>query len=72
MRACFLGQNICALGFGVATLQTPPLVVDEAGDPQAAPAKATPAQAVPTWDEHVSRKGETTVPWATPAVGTPL
>ena len=29
MRACFLGQNICALGFGVATLQTPPLVVDE-------------------------------------------
>lgn len=29
MRACFLGQNICALGFGVATLQTPPLVIDE-------------------------------------------
>lgn len=29
MRACFLGQNICALGFGVATLQTPPLLVDE-------------------------------------------
>ena len=29
MRACFLGQNVCALGFGVATLQTPPLVVDE-------------------------------------------
>ena len=29
MRACFLGQNICALGFGVATLQTPPLVMDE-------------------------------------------
>lgn len=25
MRACFLGQNICALGYGVATLQTPPL-----------------------------------------------
>lgn len=23
MRACFLGQNVCALGFGVATLQTP-------------------------------------------------
>lgn len=22
MRACFLGQNVCALGFGVATLQT--------------------------------------------------
>jgi hypothetical protein len=29
MRACFLGQNICALGFGVATLQTPPLLIDE-------------------------------------------
>jgi hypothetical protein len=29
MRACFLGQNICALGFGVATLQTPPLLRDE-------------------------------------------
>lgn len=29
MRACFLGQNICALGFGVATLQTPPLRPDE-------------------------------------------
>jgi hypothetical protein len=34
MRACFLGQNICALGFGVATLQTPPLLVDErTGEP---------------------------------------
>ena len=30
MRACFLGQNICALGFGVATLQAPPLVMDRA------------------------------------------
>jgi hypothetical protein len=29
MRTCFLGQSICALGFGVATLQTPPLLVDE-------------------------------------------
>jgi|GEM_PF-2544610 hypothetical protein len=29
MRACFLGQSVTALGFGVATLQTPPLVVDE-------------------------------------------
>ena len=25
MRACFLGQNICALGYGVAMVQTPPL-----------------------------------------------
>ena len=29
MRACFLGQNVCALGFGVAVVQSPPL--DEAG-----------------------------------------
>ena len=25
MRACFLGENVCALGFGVAIIQTPPL-----------------------------------------------
>jgi hypothetical protein len=31
MRACFLGQNICALGFGVATLQTPPLMSEPNG-----------------------------------------
>jgi len=24
MRACFLGQNVCALGFGVAMVQSPP------------------------------------------------
>jgi hypothetical protein len=28
MRACFLGQNVCALGYGVAMVQTPPLVPD--------------------------------------------
>ena len=34
MRACFLGQSICALGFGVATLQSPPLLLDErTGEP---------------------------------------
>lgn len=40
MRACFLGQNVCALGFGVATLQMPkledlpgtPLTTNTAGD----------------------------------------
>ena len=43
MRACFLGQNICALGFGVATLQTPPLLLDEqTGKP------------LPRDDEHVN------------------
>lgn len=25
MRACFLGQNVCALGYGVAMVQTYPL-----------------------------------------------
>ncbi len=41
MRACFLGQNVCALGFGVATLQTqPPLVDEQTGKP--------------VHDEHVS------------------
>ena len=29
MRACFLGQNVTALGFGVAMLQTPPLTEPE-------------------------------------------
>jgi hypothetical protein len=29
MRACFLGQSICNLGYGVATLQAPPLVMDQ-------------------------------------------
>lgn len=28
MRACFLGQNICNLGYGVAILQAPRLVLD--------------------------------------------
>lgn len=47
MRACFLGQNICALGYGVATLQVPPLVMDE-------PVKE-PLE-VPAADQHVRRK----------------
>jgi len=28
MRAGFLGQSICSLGFGIATLQAPRLVMD--------------------------------------------
>jgi hypothetical protein len=34
MRACFLRQNVCALGYGVATLQTPPLQDEDSGQPQ--------------------------------------
>ena len=32
MRACFLGQNVCALGYGVAMVQTPPLPQDHKPD----------------------------------------
>jgi len=35
MRACFLGQNICNLGYGVAILQAPRLVMDEPSRPPA-------------------------------------
>jgi hypothetical protein len=44
MRACFLGQNVTALGFGVAMLQTPPLPEPQQPlthfKPDAAPQKA--------------------------------
>ncbi len=43
MRACFLGQNICNLGYGVAILQAPRLVMDE-------PARTLPEEA----DGHVT------------------
>ena len=33
MRACFLGQNVCALGYGVAMLQSPPMLDEETGRP---------------------------------------
>jgi hypothetical protein len=43
MRACFLGQNLFALGFGVATLQAPALVNDQPGRPPTSKAsKAVP------------------------------
>ena len=48
MRACFLGQNVTALGFGVAMLQTPPLPEPElsenpARDPSNEPPATAPA-----------------------------
>jgi len=55
MRACFLGQNICALGYGVATLQAPPLVMD-------VPAEE-PLAAV---GEHVSDEKNTPAPLLLP------
>jgi hypothetical protein len=49
MRACFLGQNVCALGFGVATLQIPPVMSEPNGrEPYTAAgfaADVTPARA---------------------------
>ena len=50
MRACFLGQNVTALGFGVALLQTPPLPEPEPQQkadavPQKAPKPPEPAAA---------------------------
>jgi len=45
MRACFLGQNICALGFGVATLQMPPLMSEPNGRDWDLAADVTPARA---------------------------
>jgi hypothetical protein len=48
MRACFLGQNICGLGFGIATLHTPPLVMDHPAP------ESVESGAVLTIGQHVS------------------
>jgi hypothetical protein len=37
MRACFLGQNVCTLGFGVAMVQTPPLHEPQEGEVEIKP-----------------------------------
>jgi hypothetical protein len=37
MRACFLGQTVCALGYGVAIIQTPPLEPPGPGMPPSNP-----------------------------------
>ena len=47
MRACFLAQNICNLGYGVAILQAPRLVMDEPSRPPAeADTHVTPGHGV--------------------------
>jgi hypothetical protein len=51
MRACFLGQNVCALGFGVATLQTPPLMSEPNGR-EANPAAGFAAEVTPPRAAH--------------------
>jgi hypothetical protein len=50
MRACFLGQNICALGYGVATLQNPP--VHDPADEKDKPGQRPPYPAVMPADGH--------------------
>ena len=47
MRACFLGQNVTALGFGVALLQTPPLPEPKKPENPAADAGDEPAPRKP-------------------------
>jgi hypothetical protein len=59
MRACFLGQNICGLGFGVATLRTPPLVMDQPAselppDRIFQPESGEDSLSLSTVDQHVS------------------
>ena len=46
MRACFMGQNISALGNGSAILQTPPLPPEPVND-ASAPYPVTPAPKEP-------------------------
>jgi hypothetical protein len=45
MRACFLTQNVCALGYGVAMVQTLP--APEEPRPDCLPEQAKPARPTP-------------------------
>jgi hypothetical protein len=48
MRACFLGQSVCTLGFGVAVIQTPPAEDKPAPEgPAETPLLDMPADALP-------------------------
>jgi hypothetical protein len=42
MRACFLGQSVCALGYGVAMIQTLP--AEEKLPPEACPPALLPVK----------------------------
>ena len=54
MRACFLGQSICGLGFGVATLHAPRLVMDQPAAESPSGLLEEEAQAVLAPDQNVS------------------
>ncbi|HKU54187.1 MAG TPA: hypothetical protein VJP60_02400 [Rhizomicrobium sp.] len=68
MRACFLGQNICGLGFGVATLRTPPLVMDQPV-PESPPGSPEETLTVWTVDQNVSLR-DVPLPVLPPFAGT--
>ena len=64
MRACFLGQNICALGFGVATLQIPPVMPEPNGQ-EPDPAARFVVDVTPTGAGHdISTRHVTEAPSA--------
>jgi hypothetical protein len=51
MRACFMGPTVCALGYGVAILQTPSMEVEAALEQESSPAQSpdfAPDEVVPT------------------------
>jgi len=47
MRACFLGQSVCTLGYGVAIIQTPPVQDQPPSDRLAEPLADLPAMPLP-------------------------
>jgi len=48
MRACFMGPTVCALGYGVAILQTPSMEVEAALEQESSPADQFADEVVPT------------------------
>jgi len=61
MRAGFLGQNICSLGFGIATLQAPRLVMDEPLKEAPAPVDESLRQQPGQRDEKIAEGGKGTL-----------
>ena len=63
MRACFLGQDICVLGKGIALLQSPPLVMDTPlKEPDALPRQDDPPLYY-TPQDAASQAATGTMPW---------
>ena len=47
LRACFLAQNVCALGYGVAMVQTPAVMVEQPANDSLAPKDVLPSGGAP-------------------------